>query len=101
LPAVACGRSIHLVLGVVEDKDARSLYEPLAPLVARAIATTAPSPRARSADSLAAIIGAEAVADPMVALEAARSPSALTVVAGSLFLVGAVRAGLLGEEVDP
>ncbi|MEO6954104.1 MAG: folylpolyglutamate synthase/dihydrofolate synthase family protein [Polyangia bacterium] len=104
LPMLAAGRAIHLVIGVVEDKDVRALFEPLLPLVARVFVTTAPSPRARTASSLASLISHPRVTiceDPLAAVAQARVDGALCVVAGSLFLVGAVRARLLCEDVDP
>jgi dihydrofolate synthase / folylpolyglutamate synthase len=103
LPALAAGRPIHLVLGVVEDKDAAALLRPLRPIVQRIVATRPPNPRGLAAAALAERLGGDVVAieDPMAALAAARAPGALTVVAGSLFLVGWLRAMLLGEPIDP
>lgn len=106
LPAIAAGRPIHLVLGVVEEKDVLALAQPLMRLAKRIIATTVPSTRARPAAVLARALhdtwsGVEVIEDPHAAVAAARMPGALTVVAGSLFLVGAVRAQCLGETVDP
>ncbi len=103
LPALAAGRPVHLVLGVVEDKDVAALYGPLRARVQRVVATKPPNPRGLSAAALAAKLGGnpDAIDDPMAALAAARTPGALTVVAGSLFLVGWLRAQLLGEPVDP
>ena len=103
LPEIARGRAIHLIVAVVEDKDARALFEPLLSLASRVYVTTAPTPRARSAASLASLLTHPHVivcADPHAAVEEARCEGALCVVAGSLFLVGAVRAHLLGEPVD-
>jgi dihydrofolate synthase/folylpolyglutamate synthase len=106
LPQLAAGRPVHLVLGVVEDKDARLLAGPLLPLCAHVFVTSVPSPRALPAAALLSALGGPragltAVADPLAALSAARQPGAVTVVAGSLFLVGAVRAHVRGEPVDP
>ena len=103
LPQLAAGRAIHLVVGVVEDKDARALFEPLLPLAERVFVTTVPSPRARTATSLASLLAHPRITicgDPLEAVAQARGHGALCIVAGSLFLVGAVRAHLLGEEVD-
>jgi dihydrofolate synthase/folylpolyglutamate synthase len=103
LPALAAGRPIHLVLGVVEEKDAKALAAPLLPLASRVIATTPPTPRAKSASRLASELGpsVESIDDPLAAVGEARASNALTVVAGSLFLVGQVRARVLGEREDP
>ena len=108
LPELACGRGISLVVGVVEDKDAVGLVAPLLPLVSRIVTTTPKTPRARSAESLATLLKpaagerpVEAVPSPIDALLTARRTGDLTVVAGSLFLVGQLRAHLLGERTDP
>jgi folylpolyglutamate synthase/dihydropteroate synthase len=68
--------------------------------VRQLVCTTAPSPRAAAAADLAVIaagagLAAAVVADPMVALEHARQRPDPIVVAGSIFLIGAVREQLL------
>jgi dihydrofolate synthase/folylpolyglutamate synthase len=89
-----------LVVGVVADKDARAILSPLAGRAARVIATAPPSPRALPAAELAALVsGAEVAADLATALELAAND--LTVVAGSIFLVGEARRLVLGEAADP
>jgi folylpolyglutamate synthase/dihydropteroate synthase len=66
------------------------------------IATQAPSPRALPAAELAARTGAGAIEpDCHRAVAQARARGATVVVFGSLFLVGPVRARLLGEREDP
>lgn len=52
LPELLEGRSLGLVLGVLEDKDAASILEALLPLCARAWFTAPPSPRALSPAAL-------------------------------------------------
>jgi dihydrofolate synthase/folylpolyglutamate synthase len=101
LPSLAAGRPIHLVLGVVTDKDAVLLAHRLVRLCTRLICTQPPSLRAMPAAELALRIGGESIPDLAAALTAARRPGALTVVAGSLFLVGEARRLLLGEPADP
>jgi dihydrofolate synthase/folylpolyglutamate synthase len=72
------------------------------PLARRVIATQPPSPRALPAAELAALVpGATAIADPAAAIAAARADGDLVLVAGSIFLVGAARAIVLGEAGDP
>jgi len=77
---------------------------PVAPLADTLVCTEAPSARALPAAELAEVAGRLApgrvVVEPSwrAALARAGRPA---VVYGSLFLVGAVRAALLGEEVDP
>jgi dihydrofolate synthase/folylpolyglutamate synthase len=87
-----------LVFGAMADKDSRGMLTVLAPIVARIICTTAPTPRAESARGLAGIASStkgagavEIVDDPTAALERACAVSARVVVAGSMFLVGPLR----------
>jgi dihydrofolate synthase/folylpolyglutamate synthase len=101
LPAVAAGRPVTLVFGVVEDKDAAAMLGALTPSVARVILTRVPSPRGRDPETLRALApGAEVVPDPADALRRARG-AGLTVVAGSIFLIAEARRLLTGERADP
>jgi dihydrofolate synthase/folylpolyglutamate synthase len=85
-----------LLLGMSEDKDARSILVPLAPLFDRVLTTQCAHPRALSAGALAdQLIGINATILPSGRIEEAL-PQALegrgmVVVAGSVFLAGAVR----------
>ncbi len=92
---------VTLVAACMRDKDVAGLLAPLLPLVTRVVATAVDFPRALPADDLAAAITAlapdvpvESVPTPAAAMTAASEGSARVVVAGSLFLVGAVRAWL-------
>jgi len=86
-----------LVFGVMKDKDAGAMVEELVRSCSVIVCTTAPSPRAASAEDLhriaqragAAVV--EAVADPSLALERACLLRRHVVVAGSIFLIGPVR----------
>jgi dihydrofolate synthase/folylpolyglutamate synthase len=96
----ALPRKVTLVFGAMKDKAIEEMLRELAPVTRRLLCTTAPSPRAASAGELVAIaaeagLAAEAVADPMAALARARETADPIVVAGSIFLVGAVRERLL------
>jgi len=81
----------------------------LAPAAAAIVATRSDNQRALPAAALAATAApliADAIAcdDPIVALAEARrraGPGGLVVVCGSMFLVGMLRAHVLGEPVDP
>lgn len=96
-----------LVLGMLEGRDPAEVVGPLADLdVDLVIATTPPSPRAQSAEVVAAAARAigvpvEVIADPWTALERAFGVAGeedLVVVAGSFYLLDparAVRAGNL------
>jgi dihydrofolate synthase/folylpolyglutamate synthase len=104
LAAFLAGRRFTAVVGISADKDAAGVLGPVAPLAERLVCTEAPSARALPASVLGA--AAERLAPGRVAVEPSW-PVALAragrpaVVFGSLFLVGAVRAALLGEPVDP
>lgn len=91
-----------LVVSIVRGKDAPGILAALAPAFDRVIATRSRNERALPAEELAALVpGATAVADPAAALAAARAGGGLAVVAGSLFLVGELRAIVRGEPCDP
>ena len=90
-----------LVVGIMRDKDADAILRELLPVTSSVIATEANTPRAIPATELASrvrMLDAErmvtACDDPVTALEAAVATSTTVCVAGSIFLVGAVRAML-------
>lgn len=96
-----------LVLGVVADKDVASICKSLAALSDCAIATTPLSERALPASSLAKEIlqanpsmQVEVESDPIRAIHMARQHGRITLVAGSLFLVGALLAHLERSETS-
>jgi len=106
LPEIAAGRPITLVMSVSRDKDLDAMLAALAPRAVRLIATSNDSPRALPAAALAQQAASRlgqvlAVEDSWEALARAREPGGLVVVCGSIFLVGPLRARLLGEPVDP
>jgi dihydrofolate synthase/folylpolyglutamate synthase len=89
-----------LVFAAMKDKAIAEMLRAVAPHVRQLVCTTAPSPRAAAAADLAVIaagagLTAAVVEDPMAALEHARQRPDPIVVAGSIFLVGAVRERLL------
>jgi len=94
---------LHLVFGVLSDKDAGEMTRSLYPLADTLIATEPPSERALPAASLLKTVGLPpshmSVPDPWSALEQAldgAAPGDLVCVAGSSYLVGALRPGLAG-----
>jgi len=108
LPAAPCRA---LVVSIVQGKDARAMLTALGPHFDCIVATRSPSERSHAPEALAALVPrdgkrvVEVVADPDLALARARAmvagaPDGLVVVAGSIFLVGALRARLLNEPVD-
>jgi dihydrofolate synthase/folylpolyglutamate synthase len=101
-----------LVVSIVQGKDAATMLAALWPHFDLVVATRSPSERSLAPAALAALVPhdgkpvVEVMADPGPALARARefvagAPRGLVVVAGSIFLVGAVRARLLNEPVDP
>jgi dihydrofolate synthase/folylpolyglutamate synthase len=114
LPALAGGRRLALVVSVVKDKDVAGVLAPLAGAFDLIVATASRNPRALPAAALAAALPVSAtvpgppslvIADARAALGEARqrmgAVGGLVVVAGSIFLVGEVRAALCGETSDP
>jgi dihydrofolate synthase/folylpolyglutamate synthase len=92
-----------LVTACMRDKDVAGLLSPLLPLASRVVATAVDFPRALPAADLAATIRGlaprlpvEVAPSPAAAIAAASEHRARIVIAGSLFLVGAVR-----ESLDP
>ena len=101
-----------LVVSIVQGKDAATMLAALCPHFDLVVATRSPSERSVAPETLAAQVprdgkpAVEVVADPDLALARARefvagAPDGLAVVAGSIFLVGSVRARLLNEPIDP
>jgi dihydrofolate synthase/folylpolyglutamate synthase len=93
---------LPLVLAVMSDKDVARIVRALAPSVSEFLATTVTSARALTPDQLAAAIHAAVPTAPVAqysnaadAVEAARRSSRALVVAGSIYLVGPIRAHLL------
>lgn len=99
------GRRIILLFGSLRDKAVDEISGLLFPHAGVVIFTEPHSPRAISADRLAQITGHHAqrheiVPDPEAALERAfelAAPGDTIFVAGSLYLVGALRGGLLSR----
>lgn len=91
------------VLGILDDKEREIMARILAPLAVAAVVTRPPGPRAGGWRELASILKKAGVArveveeGPRTALDRARElagPDGTVVVAGSLYLVGALRSRL-------
>ena len=89
---------VTLVVGIMRDKDAKGVLDPLMPLCSRLICTTPESPRALPAADLGAVAAplaggarVDVIASPHAALQAACHPGTHVVAAGSIFLVGPLR----------
>lgn len=94
-----------LLLGMGEERDPHTVTAPLLPHVDAVITTACAHPKARDAASLAARLGVLSVpvsaGGPIeVALPAAVADADEVIAAGSLYLVGAVRA-LVGQGALP
>ena len=91
--------AVTLLFGAMRDKDVAGMLRPLAPLCARVVTTTAPSPRAAAAAELAAAargvldphVPVDAIDDPHEALQRAAAAGNRVVAAGSIFLIGPLR----------
>jgi dihydrofolate synthase / folylpolyglutamate synthase len=101
-----------LVASIVQGKDAATMLATLCPCFDHILVTRSPSERSLSPEALVALVPESerakvgVVPDPYQAVARARSlvagpPQGLAVIAGSIFLIGAVRAHLLRELVDP
>ena len=109
LPGVAAGRRVVLLVSIVDDKDPAAMLGALASSAAAIVATRSDNPRALAPAALADVAArfhgdTAACDDPGDALAEARrraGPGGLVVVCGSMFLVGLLRARVLGEPVDP
>ena len=90
-------RRVRLVIGVMEDKDARAVIHPLLERASAVFATRPPGPRGLAAAKLARLVRGVRVTvvdDPADAIAAARSSAArgeIVCVTGSLALVGRAR----------
>lgn len=93
-----------LVFGALADKSYSSMLSLVAPRASRRVFT---SPKGRAPapiDELARSAGGEAIAEPAAALDRALAitePGGSVLITGSLYLVGELRARLLGLPVDP
>jgi dihydrofolate synthase/folylpolyglutamate synthase len=115
---LACfpGRRVHLVIGVLEEKDVRGILAPLLPLACRVVVSGVASPRAMPTARLGALVR-ETFAGPVLvaataadALALARDGATgtdLVLVTGSTYLSGAARTaaraypGFLGGPPPP
>ena len=107
-PHLAPG-TVTLVMAAMADKDVDGIIDALAGagalLGARIIATTVESARAMKPEDLAArwklraprVAEVDAVRDPLEAVERAIARGGTVIVAGSLYLVGAVRGYLIDD----
>jgi dihydrofolate synthase/folylpolyglutamate synthase len=102
-------RKLTLVVGILDDKPYRAMLRLLLPLAERVIATQAKINRALPAATIAAFaktIVPDVTVEPDVAAalrQAMRTaaPGSLTLAAGSLYVVGEVKAALAQTAVQP
>jgi dihydrofolate synthase / folylpolyglutamate synthase len=98
LPGLAQGRPIRLVFGALQDKDAAAMLRELVPHVASVHYCAPDSPRALLPEELAKLHPGQVHRSVAAALEAAQGDGGLVLCCGSLYLVGEVRAAVLGSE---
>jgi len=99
-------RRLHLVMGIMEDKDIRGIFRRLLPLAETAIFTQPRYVRAASAETLRRLARPYiqkyyVIPDPVAAIEQAKllaAPDDLICITGSLYFAGEVKE-LFGEPV--
>jgi len=99
---------LPIVLAVMADKDLAGMVKPLLPTASAFVATTVRHSRSRTAEDLATALRLlapnvviEARPDPIVAVSYALSRSKRAVAAGSIYLIGPLRAALLATGATP
>ena len=97
LPGLANGKKIALVFGALQDKDALSMLRELGPRVSSVHYCAPDSPRSARPEELAKLWPGTVHASVREALTAAQGSAEAVVCAGSLYLVGEVRALLDGQ----
>jgi dihydrofolate synthase/folylpolyglutamate synthase len=103
------GRSITMVVGILDDKPYAAILKLLVPLAARVIATQAQTGRALPAEKIAgaartlteAVSIMPNVADALGHAIRTAAPESVTLVAGSLYVVGEAKAALEQKTVQP
>lgn len=97
-----------LVFAAMRDKDAASMLQRLLPHVGAVFVTSPDTPRATAPETLASVVRelqsthvVEAVASPVGAVRAALATTSTVCVAGSIFLVGEVRAAVEARAILP
>jgi dihydrofolate synthase/folylpolyglutamate synthase len=102
-------RSLILLAGIVGDKDANGILEPLLPFADTIIAVSPSVPRGLTSRELTdhcrdlghQAIDAGSVANGLETAFTAAHPEDLILVCGSLFVVGEARARLLSQTFEP
>ncbi|MBL8135746.1 MAG: bifunctional folylpolyglutamate synthase/dihydrofolate synthase [Acidobacteria bacterium] len=100
---------VTLVTSVMADKDVPGVLGPLLPHAARVVVTEAATRRAMPADALAAAVTAlaapgtpvDVVREPGAAVTFAHTLAAPVVLAGSIYLIGPLRASLVAGGFEP
>ncbi|MEO7156041.1 MAG: hypothetical protein ABI039_00685, partial [Vicinamibacterales bacterium] len=95
------GARLPIVFAAMADKDVEKMIAVLAPVASAWMATSAPNERSRACDQLAedirriVTVPVEAVASPEAAVSRALELSRRAVAAGSIYMVGPLRAKLI------
>ncbi len=103
------GRSITMVLGILDDKPYPAMLKLLAPLADRVIATQAQTGRALPAEKIAAgvkglirnVCVIRNVGDALAHAMQSAGPESVVLAAGSLYVVGEAKAALERQTVQP
>src|SRR5262249_36283751 len=105
LPAIVGGRDLHVLFGLMRDKRWQGMVGALGPLLKTATLTTTLPPRGESPAALvpafASFCPVNVIPDPIVALETLLHTVGdrdAVLVAGSLFLIGAVYPNFLARR---
>ncbi|PLV58755.1 folylpolyglutamate synthase/dihydrofolate synthase family protein [Thermotoga sp. KOL6] len=98
------GRPLDLIVGILDDKDREGILKNYTGIFRKVILTRVPSSRMKDFDGLVEIAkkifnNPEIIEDPFEALEETNEDS-VTVVTGSLFLVGYVREYLVEGKIS-
>ncbi len=99
---------LPIVLGIMQDKDVDGMLDAIVPIASSIITTEASSPRAMKATLLAAAIARVAPdlpvreeANPEAAVQQALAEAPAAVAAGSIYLIGPLRARLIESGARP
>lgn len=101
---ISSRKEIALVFGAIQGKNYRAMLRRLENVAGHRIFVAPPIKKAVDPHEFAKILPGEVAPDVATALELARTrvgAKGLVVVTGSIFLVGAARASLLGLPTDP
>jgi dihydrofolate synthase/folylpolyglutamate synthase len=99
---------LPIVLAIMQDKDVNGMLQAILPVASAIVATETPSARAMPATALAAAIAdldprmlVSTESDPDAAVQRALETAGAAVAAGSIYLIGPLRARLIAAGARP